>query len=219
MTEVRTRVYDPPRSLSQRSRKIVLVAAGCALGLVLALLAALLIVAELSAGETIILIGAMGSDDMGNAAVLVALVTVAAGLCVVPVSRRGLIVLVPARAVAIVTAGAAAAVLTIGPTATATPILSGDCETGYVVREKAFLLAGWGTVYRPHGIFATAVARVSGDDGYRPFDDGAYAAVDDGRTLKVWYNVSHDRVGQLIDTSRGPALELPRVTSADGACK
>ena len=212
------RVHEPPPPLTRRSRKTVLVSAGCVLGASLAVLAVLLTIAEISDGGTIVLIGAASSDDIRQFAVLCALAMVCVGVCLVPVSRRALIVLIPARAAAVLAVTAMAAALALSPTVTATPLLLGDCDTGYVVREKSFLLAGWGTVYRPSGILATAVTGVMGDDGYQPFADGAYAVSDDGQVLKVWYNVSYDRGGRPIDTAGDPALELPVLEGSGGSC-
>ena len=197
---------------------MVLASAGCVLGVSVAVLAALLTLAEVSGGETIVLIGAVSSDGISRFIALIALTAMCVGLCLVPVSRSALFLLVPARAGAVIAVVASAAALALSPTVTASPLRVGDCDTGYIVREKSFLLAGWGTVYRPSGILATAVAGVLSDDGYHPFADGAYAVSDDGQVLKVWYNGSYDRDSRPIDTAREPALELPVLPRPNRSC-
>ena len=212
---------DAPASPSRRSvrtRRRVLLVFGILLGVSVLILACLLAVDAWSNGEVSVLVGPFASDRMSGLAFVVALVCVAAGLCLIPMPGRWLLLLIPARLVAIGGAGLAAFVWGITGTPTVVPLASGGCETGYVVEERSFLLAGFGTVYRQDGIFYTRMAATTGDDGYRPFRNNAYAVIDDGTSLHVWYSIGQGYDGGPVPTTGEPAFTLPKVTGRDFTC-
>lgn len=192
------------------ARRIVLRVAGVVLGAATALIAALQAVSGPSGGTTTVMIGALRSSELIMLATLVALVCLAVGLCAIPVRRVWLLLLVPARLAAVAVSGAG--VLLAGlllTSATTVPLVSAGCDTGYVVREDAFLFATWGDVYRMDGILATKVARTSGDDGYQPFAEGAYAVTEEGGALRVWYDIVRDPYAGPVRTQGDPAFTLP----------
>ena len=199
-------------------RRRVLLAFGILLGGSVLTLAFLLAVDAWSNGEVSVLVGPFASDRMSGLAFVVALVCVAAGLCLIPMPGRWLLLLIPARLVAIGAAGLAAFVWGITGTPSVVPLASDGCETGYVVEERSFLLAGFGTVYRQDGIFYTRMATTTGDDGYRPFHNNAYAVADDGASLHVWYNIGQGYDGGPVPTRGEPAFTLPKVTGRDFTC-
>lgn len=180
------------------------------LGAATTLIAALLTVTASSGGTATVLIGALRTSELVTLAALVALICLTAGLCAIPVRRVWLLLLVPARlaAVAVSAVGSLAGLLLL-TSATTVPLVSAGCDTGYVVREDAFLLAAWGDVYRMDGILATEVARTSGDDGYRPFADGAYAVTEEGGVLRVWYDIVRDPYAGPVRMQGDPAFVLP----------
>lgn len=203
---------------SPRVRKRILLIAGAVLALALVVIVTLFVISAASDREVSVLIGTFGSVRMASLAVILALASLALGLCLVPVTRPWLVLLVPARLAAIVASSVAAFGWVITPSPTVVPLVSAGCETGYVVKETAFLHVASGTVYRTDGILVTAVGWVSGDDGYTPFDDGAYAVVDDGETLRVWYNVHFDRPGAPVLTDGAPDFTLPKLSDRTFAC-
>lgn len=207
-----------PSASPSRLRRCVLLAAGVILAGAIAVLVTLLAISTGSGGEVSVLIGTLGSDRIATLAVISALTSLAMALCLIPVSRRWLLVMVPARVAAIVAVGLAGVIWLLTSSATVVPLVSAGCETGYVVEEESFLLAGWGTVYRTNGIFVTSVERTGGDDGYHPFADGAYAVVDDGDSLGVWYSFSFDDMAAPIPTDGEPAFTLPTLTDRVFAC-
>ncbi len=73
-------------------------------------------------------------------------------------------------------------------------------------------------MYRTDGIFATAVERTGGDDGYHPFADGAYAVAGDGDALRVWYSSSFDYLAAPTATDGEPAFTLPTRTDRAFSC-
>jgi len=207
-----------PLRRSVRTRRRVLLVFGILLGVSVLILAFLLAVDAWSNGEVSVLVGPFGSEPMSGLALVVALVCLAAGLCLIPVPRRWLVLLVPARLVAIGAAGLAVFVWGITGMPSVTPLANDGCETGYVVEERSFLLAGFGTVYRQDGIFYTRMATTSGDDGYQPFHDNAYAVTDDGTSLHVWYIVKSVSEPEPVSTAGEPAFTLPKVTGRGFTC-
>ncbi len=203
---------------SPRVRRRILLLAGAVLTLALVVIVTLFVISATSDREVSVLIGTFGSARMASLAVIVALACLTLGLCLVPVTRPWLVLLVPARLAAIVASSVAAFGWLITPSPTVVPLVSAGCETGYVVKEMALLHVASGTVYRTDGILVTAVEWVSGDDGYTPFDDGAYAVVDDGETLRVWYNVRFDRSGAPVPTDGAPDFTLPKLNDRTFAC-
>lgn len=203
----------PPR---WRRRCILL--AGAVLGAAIAVLVTLLAISTTSNGTVSVLIGTLGSDRLAGLALIAAFACLAVGLNLIPVPRLWLLLLVPARlaAVAVTCLGGFVWFLTSG--ATVVPIVSAGCETGYVVEEESFLLAGWGTVYRTDGLLVTAVEQTGGDDGYHPFEDGAYAVVDDGDSLRVWYTFNFDYYAAPVVTDRDPDFTLPKLTDRNVLC-
>lgn len=65
---------------------------------------------------------------------------------------------------------------------------------------------------------ATRVASTSGDDGYRPFADGAYTVVEDAGQLRVWYVDAWDPLARPATPSGAPRFVLPVVTDRVAAC-
>ncbi len=126
--------------------------------------------------------------------------------------------LVPARVLTIAVACFAGFVWCVTSSATVVPLVNAGCETGYVVVEESFMLAGWGTVYRTDGIFVTAVEKTLGDDGYHPFADGAYAVVDDGESLRVWHGIAFDYSAAPVSTDRDPDFVLAKLTDRTFSC-
>lgn len=208
----------PDRRRLERLRRRALLVACATLAVAIAVLVPLLAISTASDGEVSVLIGTFGSEHLAGLALIAALTALALGLCLVPVPRMWLLLLVPARLAAIAATCLAGFAWLLTSSATVVPLVSAGCETGYVVEEDSFLLAGWGTVYRTDGILVTAVARTSGDDGYRPFDDGAYAVGDDGDALRVWYNVNSDPWAAPVATDREPDFTLPKLTDRTFAC-
>lgn len=196
----------------------MVLAAGATFAAAVAVLVFLLAISTGSNGQVSVLIGTMGSSRIGTVAVVAALTSLAVGLCLIPVSRIWLLVMVPARLAAIAAACLAGFVWVLTSSATVVPLISAGCETGYVIEEDSFLLAGWGTVYRTDGIFATAVERTGGDDGYHPFADGAYAVAGDGDALPVWYSSSFDYLAAPTATDGEPAFTLPTRTDRAFSC-
>jgi len=205
----------PPASTLRRR---VLRAAAILLGLAIAVLAALAGVSTASHGEASVLIGSLESHAIAGLATIAALVALSVGLCLIPVRWPWLFLLVPARIVAIAASFAAAGLWSLTTSPSVTPLLSGGCATGYVVQEDTFLFAARGTVYRQDGILATPVARTSGDDAYRAFQDGGYAVIEDDTSLRVWYNIRRDHAAAPVATVGEPALVLPVRTGQDFAC-
>lgn len=213
----------PPATPSTRRtagpiRRWILLGAGVLLGLATVALALLLAVDDASNGTTTVLIGASDSRSLAAIAVLAALLALTVGLCAVPVSRRWLVLLVPARVAAVAATALTAFVGALTSGATAVPLISGGCDTGYVVREDSFLLAGWGTVYRLDGILATRVASTTGDDGYRPFSEGAYTVLEDGGMLRVWYAGTRPLEASPVIPKGDPAFVVPALTDRSRTC-
>lgn len=205
-------------SLRPAARRRALLAAGTTLAAAIAVLVALLAIYTASQGEVSVLIGTLGSDRLAGLAVITALASLTCGLCLIPVSGLSLILLIPARLAAIAATCIGGYAWLLGSGATVVPLVSAGCETGYVVEEESFLLAGWGTVYRTDGVLATAVARTAGDDGYHPFADGAYAVSDDGASLRVWYDGHFDYSAAPVSTDRRPDFELPALRDRSHVC-
>lgn len=205
-----------PLSFVARRRGLLIV--GSTLALAIAVLVALLTIQAASAGEVSVLVGTLGSDRIAGLALIVALASLATGLCLIPVPRLWLILLVPARVAAITATCLSGLAWLVTSSATVVPLISAGCETGYVVEEESFLLAGWGTVYRTDGIFVTAVEKTLGDDGYHPFADGAYAVLDDGDSLRVWHCSVFDYSATPVRTDREPDFTLPRLTDRSFPC-
>ncbi|MDN3496917.1 hypothetical protein QL996_13325 [Planococcus sp. APC 4015] len=175
-------------------------------------------ISAVSDGEVSVLIGGFSSRRLIGLAITAALMSLAIGLCVIAVPRIWLLLLVPARLVAIAATCMAALVSWIGSSATVVSLVSEGCETGYVVEEDSFLLAGWGTVYRADGVFVTPVERTLGDDGYRPFSVGAYAVTSEGDTHRVWYSIVNDPSATPVSTGRAPDFSLPVLSGRDLTC-
>lgn len=199
-------------------RRWALLVAAAILAAAIAVLVALLAISTGSTGEVSVLIGTLGSDRLAGLAIATALTSLAFGLCLIPVSRRWLLLMIPARLAAIASVCLAGLAWLLTSSVTVVPLVSAGCETGYVVEEDSFLLAGWGTVYRTDGIFVTAVEQTGGDDGYHPFADGAYAVVDDGDALRVWYSFNSDYMAAPIATDGEPAFTLPKLTDRAFSC-
>lgn len=174
----------------------------------MALIVFVLRVHDSTDGTGSVLIGTFDSSRLLNAAVLIGLCTLAAGLCVIPAPRWWLLLLIPLRLAAVGATIPAAALAGVSSSMTVVPIVSAGCETGYVVAERSFLLAGSGTVYRADGLYVTDVARTTGDDGYHPFFDGAYTVQERRGLLAVWYNIDR-KDGQPPAPTGEPAFTLP----------
>ena len=205
-------------SPSNNLRRRILSVVGAVFAVAVTVLVTLLAISAASGGRVSVLIGTLGSDRIAGLALVLALSCLAAGLCLIPVARPWLLLLVPARLVAIAASCLAAFAWLITSSATVVPLISAGCETGYVVEEESFLFAGSGTVYRADGILVTAVEQTSGDDGYHPFDDGAYAVEADGDTLEVWYNINVDYAAAPVSTDGEPSFTLPQLTDPTFAC-
>lgn len=199
-------------------RRSVVLSAGVVLGVAIAVLATLQVIAAASGGEVSVLIGALESGRIMFLASVAGIVAVTAGLCAVAVSGQWVIPLALVRLAAIGVSCLGLFAAWVTGSATVAPIVSGGCETGYVVVEESFLLSGTGTVYRADGMVATAVATTVGDDGYHPFDDGAYAVAEHAGGLQVWYDVSSSPSGEPVSTNDGPAFVLPERTDRVFAC-
>ena len=203
---------------SRGRQRRILVVAGATLGVSIAVLIALLAISTASAGKVSVLIGALGSDGLAGLATVVALASVTVGLCVIPVSKPALVLLIPVRLIAIAATFLAAALWWLTAPVTVVPLVSAGCETGYVVEEESFLLSGRGTVYRTVGLLVTAVERTVGDDGYHPFADGAYAVVEKGDSLRVWYDAARDYEAAPVPTDGAPAFTLPKLDDRTLPC-
>lgn len=204
--------YDP--LLTVRRRRSILLVLGLTLGLAMVVVATVLAVSDLSGGERGILVGDLTSDRIGGVALVACFGSIAAGLCLIPVSGWVLAVLVLARVVAI-----GATLLTVfawwmTSSVSVVPLMSEGCDTGYLVEERSFMFAATGTVYRREGLLITRVERTSADDGYHPFADNAYVAVDDGTSIQVWYNGIHTYEGGAVSTFGEPAFTIPTLTRA-----
>lgn len=205
-------------SRSRRGRRIVALIAGAILGSATVVLAALLSISTASDGATSVLIGTLDSDRLGGLALIAAWGALAAGLCVIPVPRAWLLLLVPARIAAVGATGLAGIAWILTSSATVVPLVAAGCETGYVVEEESFLLAGWGTVYRRDGLLVTIADEFTADDGYHPFADGAYTVVDADDSLHVWYSFAFDYSAVPVSTDRDPDFVLPKVTDRVLSC-
>lgn len=164
------------------------------------------------------MIGTLNSDRLGGLALITALGALAVGLCVIPVARTWLLLLIPARIAAIGATGLVGILWVLTSSATVVPLVAAGCETGYVVEEESFLLAGWGTVYRRDGLLVTTADQFTADDGYHPFADGAYAVVDTGDSLHVWYSFVFDYSAAPVSTDRDPDFVLPKLTDRTLSC-
>ena len=215
---VTTESDDESPTPSRSWRRIALLLAGAILFCSTTVLVALLIVSTASDGATSVLIGTVDSELLSGLALIAALAALATGLCVIPVPRLWLILMIPARAVAIAATALAGIVCFLTSSSTVVPLVADGCETGYVVKEKSFLLAGWGTIYRQDGVLVTAVERTLSDDGYHPFADGAYTVAEDGASLRVWRNFSFDYSAAPVTTDRDPDFTLPKLTDRTLAC-
>ena len=79
-----------------------------------------------------------------------------------------------------------------------------------LVREENRGAWAPGTVYRQHGIILTEVGRTGGDDGFKPFLDGAYLAQQDGDVINIWYSVGGlSGSAQAVTTTGPPDLRIP----------
>ncbi|MBZ4486440.1 hypothetical protein LQ938_07340 [Microbacterium sp. cx-55] len=175
-------------------------------------------VGESSDGKVSILIDTFDSHRLLTLAVLVGFSALAAALCAIPARRWWLLLLVPVRTTALSAAVLAGGFLWVTSSVTVVPLVSAGRETGYVVAEKSFLLAGGGVVYRTDGIYVTAVADTSGDDGYHPFFDGAYTVAEKDGSLQVWYRI--DQSDGIAPPPKGvPAFTLPILVGEEpGTC-
>lgn len=205
------------RPVAQRRRPALLVL-GAVVGLATALIAAVQTVATVSGGTQSVLVGPLGSGGLIGLATVAALCALAVGLCLIPVPRLGLVLLVPARLGAFASlaiAGFVWMLLTPGPTIV--PLVSGGCDSGYVVAENSFLSTS-GTVYRQDGLLVTPVAHTSGNHAYRPFASGAYTVDGRGSELDVWYDFS-DQSDDLSTAKVGPpAFVVPKLTDRTHTC-
>jgi hypothetical protein len=206
-------------SRSRRGRKIAALLAGAILCSAIVALVALLSISAASDGASSVLIGTLDSDRLGGLALITALGALAVGLCVIPVSRVWLIVLAPARIAAIGAVGLAGFAWALTSSVTVVPLTVGGCETGYMVEEESFLLAGRGTVYRQDGLIITAAGRFSADDGYHPFADGAYTVTVSGDSLHVWYSFAFDYSATAVSTDRDPDFVLPKLGDRALPCR
>ncbi|WP_156366451.1 hypothetical protein [Microbacterium sp. No. 7] len=200
--------------VSVRARRMIALVAGVVLAAAVTALATVLTIAAASDDEVTVLIGSFDSARITGLAVLAALSSLVVGLCAIPVRGPWLLLLVPARLAAMAASFLALLAFWLASSASVVPLVSDGCETGYVVQERSFLLLGTGTVYRTDGILATPVQWIGGDDGYRPFQDGAYTLVDDGDELHVSYDA--DRAG--FGPSATLEFTLPKRTDRDLSC-
>jgi hypothetical protein len=214
LTEKDEEVFASPSNL----RRWALWGAGVLLAAANAVLITLLAISTATGGEVSVLIGALGSDRIGGLALTAALASLTLGLCRIPVPRLWLLLMIPARLAAIAAVCLSCFFWVLTSSMTVVALVSGGCETGYVVEEESFLLSGSGTVYRRDGIFVTAVDHTVGDDGYHPFADGAYVVVDDGDALRVWYSISFDPSAAPLSTGADPAFTLPKLTDQAHRC-
>lgn len=214
-----TEPASPANSLeTSRARRWGALIVGLALGIATAAISVVLAVDTVSKGETIVVIGALGSQQFLVLAVVAAFAALASGLCLIPVPKRWLLLLVPARMAAIACTGLAIFVAGFTGPSTVSPLISDSCDTGYVVVERSFLFYGGGSVYRIDGILATRVAGTVGDDGYRPISDGNYSATTENGTVSVWYN-SDPMMSPSPPVATGqPAFTVPELSGRTGAC-
>lgn len=207
----------PPRRDLTRLRRVFLFVVGVLLVFCVAVLAIVVGLGVWSRGERSILIGQVTSEYIAVIAVGAFFLLAGVGLSLIPASRWWLLFFIPARILAFLAAALTAFAWLLTSGSTVVSLASAGCETGYVVEEQSFLLAGWGTVYRQDGLVVTSVARTGGDDGYRPFLRGSYKVVEDGVWLHVWYNNGSSTDRQSVDTTRMPALTLPARTDLPAA--
>lgn len=196
------------RATTRRLRRSAWVA-GLVLAAATMVMAAALIVDTASDGDTVLLVGGFGSEQLISAAAFFAFAALAVGLCVIRVPAIWRLVLVPARVAAILCTLLASAAAALSGPLTVSPLVSDSCDTGYVVAERSFLLHGSGSVYRTDGILATRVARTVGDDGYQPIADGNYIATTEDGIVRVWHN-NNGSVAPAPPSGAGtPAFALP----------
>jgi len=208
---------QPARS-GPGARRIILWVAGAVLLLAITTLVALRSISEASGDTVSVLIGTLNSTRLSNLVLAAAFAAVAVGIYLIPVPRLWLLLLVPVRLAAVTVAGPAGLVALASSSATAAPLVADGCDTGYVVVEESFVFARTGTVYRPDGLLATAVAHTRGEYDYRPFADGAYTVVDDGAQLDVWYSYAFDPAAAPVAADGDPAFTLPTLTGRTPAC-
>ena len=204
---------------STTRRRRVLIATGILLLACLIVLSFVLVVDTVSGGKSSLLVGWLTSDRITHLTIVVSFALISVGLCLIPMPLRSLWLVIPARICAVGATCLAAFLWTLTAEASVTPLLNGGCPTGYVVVERSFLLAGSGTVYRSDGIFVSAVAYTSGDDGYRPFEDEAYVVEGDD-PLRVWYTIDGSPGDdQAVSTLGQPDLVLPAlIAAAEPSC-
>ena len=164
---------------------------------------AIVLILVVSTGHTTILIGSFTKD---------ALVTLAASVCTLSTvvvlgsidAGRGWSLLVNVGRVAAIGLGALLlSSLLLTSSVSVSPILLGDCATGYVVQERSFLLAGQGSVFRVDGVLATEVARTATDDGFKAFESRAYSVAHRAGSLIITYAKSPLLSGQTMDALGG----------------
>lgn len=212
---------EPKPDVSRRRRvpswrRYALLAAGPLLGLGIAVIAFTNRVDQIDGGNVTVQVGTLGAAQIMVVASAACLSALAVGLCVIPVTRRWLVILIPARAAAVVGVLGTSVLLMWSPWTTTTPLLYQGCETGYTAVERSFLLAGTGGVYRLEAIVATRVGISAPDDGYHPFADGNYAVRGEGDSLHIWYSPFRDE--PVSTDSREPDIVAPRLIDAGLRC-
>ncbi|MDF2558660.1 MAG: hypothetical protein K0R99_106 [Microbacterium sp.] len=176
-------------------------------------------VSAATSGTASLLIGPLDDHSLMPIATLIAFVALAVGLWSVDAPRW----MLPLKIIGIVLAACAgflaAFSVLLGADVKVTPLLHGDCDTGYVVVERSLLMGSTGTVYRQDGgVVVTAMARTSGDNAYEPFAMGGYAVTEKDGTLSVRYAINQPNAGSNPLGTYAGSFSVPVVEGRTPDC-
>lgn len=166
-----------------------------------------------SDGEQQVVVGTWNGDTLLMSSVVASVVLLAVIVSAVPAPRWWLLLFAPLRVLAVAAALLGGAALTLADESV-TPIVADGCGTGYVVSERAFLLASSGEVLRLDGVVGTRVVSTNVDDGHKPFQQRSYVAIAGGDTLRVWHTFKSAAEG--VSASAVPQFVVPRLAFASG---
>ncbi|WP_262001479.1 hypothetical protein [Microbacterium sp. Mcb102] len=206
-----------PRPAASRRRTVARVA-GALFAFATAVVLGQLGVSAATSGTASLLIGPLDERSLMSLAMLIAFLSLGIGLWSVDAPRWMLALKIIGIVLAACATALAAVVITLVGDAKATPLLQGDCDTGYVVVEHQSLRGSSGTVYRQDGLIATSVARTSGDDAYEPFAMGGYAVTEAGDTLSVSYAINRPNAGSNPLGTYAGAFSVPVLEGRTPQC-
>ncbi|MBT2496780.1 hypothetical protein J7E45_14295 [Microbacterium sp. ISL-59] len=206
----------PPPAASRR--RTVARVAGAFFALATAIVVGELGVSVATSGEASLLIGPLDERSLLTGSMLIAFAALCVGLWSVDAPRWMLALKIIGIVLAAGAGALAAFLVMLSIEVKVTPLLQGDCDTGYVVVERSFLMGSSGTVYRQDGLVATSVARTSGNNAYQPFAMDGYAVADADGTLTVSYAVNEPNTNSNPAGTYAASFSVPVLADRTPHC-